>query len=93
MKYGLVRQVVRFSLLIAWSGVGLCAGGLVGGVVASWELSDATKHLPPPRDATWPMVIAFVLVGSAVGGILAQIGVALYVRRSHCSRQPEPNEN
>jgi hypothetical protein len=77
MKNGVV-VLFRFFGFIVWTGVGICAGGLAGGAIcARWVVADVTRRLPPPRDATWPMVLIFAFAGAILGVILAQVSVHL----------------
>ena len=79
MKDGITHRF-RFLLHVVLTAVGFCVGGLAGLAIAGWLLSDVTKRLPPPRDATSPMVLIGGLIGGALGVVLAQFGAVLFAK-------------
>jgi hypothetical protein len=77
-----VVSLCRFLGIILWTVAGFCTGGVAGGAICErWVIADVTKRLPPPHDATAPMVLIFALAGAIVGAIFAQVLVRFLLAR------------
>jgi hypothetical protein len=77
-----VVGLFRFLGIILWTVAGFCAGGVAGGTICErLVIADVTKRLPPPRDATGPMVLIFALAGAILGAICAQVFVRFLLAR------------
>jgi hypothetical protein len=78
-----VVGIAKLFGLWVWTLIGFCAGALAGFEIAVWSLSDVTKRLPPPRDATFPMELIIVLVGAVLGAIVAHVSGYLFLVKSY----------
>ena len=75
-----LRSFRRLLGLLAWVGLGASIGMFGGCEVGRWSLSGLSK-LPPPRDATAPMELMYLLIGSAFGAVAAFISVPLLLAK------------
>jgi hypothetical protein len=67
-------SILRFLGFVVWTAIGALVGGLAGAMIcANWVIADVTRRLPPPRDATFPMVVIWGLGGAVLGAALAQV--------------------
>jgi NhaP-type Na+/H+ or K+/H+ antiporter len=71
--------LAKFFVLWVWTVLGFCAGGFASGEIYAWSVSDVTKRMPPPRDATFPIILIFTLVGAVLGAIAAHVSGYLFL--------------